>query len=160
LQNAVVEKNISPLELSTPSYEVSKLRDSLREDGETKVLVSVQGHADVIIVLQKRDLEPLNTSLITINGYLTGEKLSRESTEASPDIRESFMTRWFARPFAYVFLREEGEAWVGDTYELRNKMASLGYPRWYLNLMDILWTLDMAYGAIAERISMIFQREE
>jgi hypothetical protein len=53
---------------------------------------------------------------------------------------------------------KNGKAWLESNKEQRLELAEYNYPLWHQYLMEILWTVDLIYGAIAYRISLLSKR--
>lgn len=66
-------------------------------------------------------------------------------------------TRAVVEPVAYLFLPlDAGDAWMGDLCEKRLRLWNSGYRTWVICLYDILWSADLCYRSIIERIAMLW----
>lgn len=57
-------------------------------------------------------------------------------------------TRWVASPVAYVFPSERREEWLGDLYEINQRMLSENYPTWIINVVNLCRTAVLIISAM------------
>jgi hypothetical protein len=72
------------------------------------------------------------------------------------DTAETWVSRWIASPIAYLFPRERREEWLGDLYELHREMLHKDYPRWWINLVDLVRTIILIVSAFQIKFSDFF----
>ena len=51
---------------------------------------------------------------------------------------KTLISRWVAVPIAYLFPKAHREEWLGDLHESHQEMIDEEYPRWLINVVDIL----------------------
>jgi hypothetical protein len=85
------------------------------------------------------------------------EELSRPTTHLQeyhshkPD--ETWATRWIATPIAHLFPAERREEWLGDLYESNNILLQQNYPRWLVNIINVVRTGILIVSAIKIKLS-------
>jgi hypothetical protein len=91
----------------------------------------------------------LSTKISSIGDLekLEHAKPTLEEQEYHPPVK-TFISRWFAVPIAYLFTKDYREEWLGDLYELNKKMIDEGYPRWSINVEDVLLVLVLIGSAL------------
>ncbi|WP_375469205.1 hypothetical protein [uncultured Nostoc sp.] len=72
------------------------------------------------------------------------------------DPAETWASKWIASLIAYLFPPEVREEWLGDLYEVNWEMQHKGYPRWLVNLNNVLKTLILVISALKIRLSDFF----
>lgn len=72
------------------------------------------------------------------------------------DPAETWASRWIASQIAYLFPPERREEWLGDLYEVNREMLHKGYPRWLVNLNNVLKTVILVISALKIRLSDFF----
>jgi len=70
-----------------------------------------------------------------------------------PDSTETWASRWFASPIAYLFPEVQQEEWLGDLYETNYKMLLKGRHRWELNINNTLRTIELIESALRVKLS-------
>jgi hypothetical protein len=96
----------------------------------------------------------LSSSKLSIKISSTGDLEKLE--QAKPILEQqkyhspvkTFTSRWLASPVAYLFPKAYREEWLGDLYELHQKMIDEGYPRWSINVEDVLLVLVLIGSAL------------
>ena len=156
---AATDENGSRLELPIQSLTPLNKKDSFMPDGVMRLMVRVEEHVVVTTSYQKQETLSYSKSSNSNDDYLNGkiQKLNSESRDlkTQDSIIDTWITRWIARPIAYLFLTNEAEAWLGDIRELRIKLLCQEYPIWHQRIMEILWVTDLTYNSITERIKKL-----
>ncbi len=66
---------------------------------------------------------------------------------------ETWASRWIAAPIAYLFPEIRREEWLGDLYETNREMLLNRYPRWFVNLNNILRSLALVESSLRVKIT-------
>lgn len=69
------------------------------------------------------------------------------------DPAETWASCWVASPIAYLLPAESREEWLGDLYEVNREMLHKGYPRWFINLINVGRTVVLIVSAIQIKIT-------
>jgi hypothetical protein len=73
------------------------------------------------------------------------EKRLRKYKPSDP--AETWGSKWFASPIAYLLPKERREEWLGDLYETNREMLHKGYPRWLVSITAIARTIILMISA-------------
>ncbi|MEH2301051.1 MAG: hypothetical protein V7K88_19135 [Nostoc sp.] len=132
---------IKEIQLKTQHLDVitSKLEEVIKVVEELKAQKVVNNLEDSVENLEK--FSKLNKRL-------------RKYKKSEP--AETWASRWIASPIAYLFPQERREEWLGDLYEVNREMQHKGYPRWLVNLNNVLKTVILVISALKIRLSDFF----
>lgn len=81
-------------------------------------------------------------------------KRSRRFTESNP--AETWASRCIASPIAYLFPELRREEWLGDLYETNREMLLKSYPRWVVNVNNILRTIALVESGLRTKLQEWF----
>jgi len=70
-----------------------------------------------------------------------------------PNPPETWSNKWVASPFAYLLLKKEREAWLGDLNEANSDMLKKGYPRWLVHVINIGRTAVLVRASLDIKLS-------
>jgi transcriptional regulator with XRE-family HTH domain len=124
---------------------ISKVLKDIESDEEKKqkLLTALKVYRTTLEI-EKEALEILeNTSKL--------EKRLRKYKEFDP--AETWSSRWIASPIVYLFPEERREEWLGDLYEINREMIRKNYPRWMVNINNVVRTSILVVSAMQVKFS-------
>lgn len=136
------EFTIKEIQLKTQHLEVIT---SLKSEEVIKVV------EELIVQKVVKDLEDSVENLEKLSKL---KKKLRKYKKSEP--AETWASRWIASPIAYLFPPERREEWLGDLYEVNREMLHKDYPRWQVNLNNVLKTVILVISALKIRLSDFF----
>ncbi|WP_334812985.1 hypothetical protein [Nostoc sp.] len=136
------EFTIKEIQLKTQHLEVIT---SFKSEEAIKVV------EELIVQKVVKDLEDSVENLEKLSKL---KKRLRKYKKSEP--AETWASRWIASPIAYLFPPERREEWLGDLYEVNREMLHKDYPRWQVNLNNVLKTVILVISALKIRLSDFF----
>jgi ABC-type cobalamin/Fe3+-siderophores transport system ATPase subunit len=150
---------------STPTFVHSKaLEFNYLADKERELLeISLEFASKIIIVVgeagvgksdllrQLKQQAETEAQLELLEKQSTLEKRLRKYKRSDP--AETWSSRWVASQIAYLLPADRREEWLGDLYEVNREMLHKGFPRWQVNLNNVVRTAILVFSSLQIKLS-------
>ena len=119
--------------------------------GNPVELIELAANPIELKVTTTKDLEQQQAEIELLEKQSALEKRLRKYKRSDP--AETWCSRWVASPIAYLFPKKTREEWLGDLYEVNREMLHKGFPRWQVNLNNVVKTAILVVSSLQIKLS-------
>lgn len=139
---------------SAKPQSVSKSQPKIISLGGGSVSTKITTSVVKVVVENKKGCTEYNfNSLVKSTEEDIQELNPRISQNLEPKTYEVWASRWIYYPVILLLSKDMREEWLGDLYEKNQDLFQRGYPRWHINLMNIVSSICLVMSALQIKIS-------
>lgn len=128
------------------SNEIVELAVGGRSGGNVTEITTSEAEIEQI----KHSVEQLTTVASLLKELANLRKQLRPYQASDP--AETWASRWIASLIAYLLAEPAREALLGDLYEANREMLRRNYPRWFVNVNNILIAIGLIESGLRQKL--------